>query len=132
MDIKPDILEKLVAGLSKLKAGELANLRLKVTRQAVGRPDLAALKEAIDEHLMAGMEIPGDGWTAGAQGLPRFRMKAGQKLAVVYRIDTHGQHKGEYGIEVFGETLNEFPRGVDEARAIANSRLDAKVGWEAV
>ena len=123
MNISPETLKKLLTRLPNLSPTELAKLRLNVVRQIIAGADLVAFKDAIDEHLLSKMQLREGGWTGGGQGIPSFRIKAGQKLAVVYRADTHGKDKGKYGIEVYGETLDEFPRSVDDARAIADCRI---------
>lgn len=69
---------------------------------------------------------PNDGWSKGEQGEPRFYREQGQVLASVIRIETHGNNRGGYEVEVRGQVLPETPYYVDEARSRAEAKLRIK------
>jgi hypothetical protein len=120
MRVKMNI-DKLIAGLPDSDTKKLCQQRLNAVKEAqFGNIESgSALRDAIDVELMKRLEAPADGWSKGVQGEPRYLMQQGEKVAVVYRNETHGADRGDYGIEVRGQVIDGSPRHVHEAQALA-------------
>lgn len=90
--------------------------------------DEAALQilQDVTRELERRYPEPNDGWSKGEQGEPRFYREQGQVLASVIRIETHGNNRGGYEVEVRGQVLPDTPYHVDEARSMAEAKLSIK------
>ena len=81
------------------------------------------MREAIDVELIRRAGALADGWSGGSHDYPRYKMRNGYKVAVVYLLETHGTDRGGYRAEIGPRTLDAYPRTVAEARDIADAAL---------
>lgn len=119
-------IERIISNVTKSPTKSLIGQRARATAMLEAdsaNQNAQGVLDAVNAELQRRFPSPRDGWSSGKQGDPRYFRHEGSICALVIRMETHGHAKGSYLVEVNGAVLDETPRHVDDARALAESKL---------